>query len=102
LLDVRGHFQRRRPKRRGGEKVRADLAVATDVLRGSKEPERVPRQERLLRFPAVQELIPYSHSQIYLMIKAGRFPKPVKLGGGRAVAWRLSAILAYIESRKEA
>jgi prophage regulatory protein len=83
--------------------TRSNLAAATSMLREGKEPDAAPRQERLLRFPAVQERVPYSHSQIYLMIKSGRFPKPVKLSGdGRAVAWRLSDIEAYIEARKEA
>lgn len=56
------------------------------------------RSERLLRFPMVQERVPYSHSTIYLLIKSGKFPKPVSLGG-RAVAWRESEIDQWIESR---
>jgi prophage regulatory protein len=53
------------------------------------------RPERLLRFPSVQQRVPYSHSTIYLLIKEGRFPKPVFLGG-RAVAWRESEIDQWI------
>jgi prophage regulatory protein len=56
------------------------------------------RSEKLLRFPMVQERIPYSHSTIYLLIKLGKFPKPVSLGG-RAVAWRESEINRWIQSR---
>ena len=56
------------------------------------------RSERLLRFPMVQARIPYSHSTIYLLIKLGKFPKPVSLGG-RAVAWKESSINEWIDSR---
>jgi prophage regulatory protein len=59
------------------------------------------RPRKLLRFPRVQEKVPYSHSQLYLLIKQGKFPKPVSLGG-RAVAWRESDIDDWIESRSEA
>ena len=39
-----------------------------------------------LRLPAVKRLTGLSRSSIYLRIKAGDFPAPVKLGG-RAVGW---------------
>jgi len=79
---------------------RTNLAMATRALQGwDVEPESGPRRpERLLRFPGVQERIPYSHSTIYLMVQKGTFPKPVSLGG-RAVAWKESDIDSWIASR---
>lgn len=52
----------------------------------------------LIRLPRVQEIIPYSRSQIYNLIAAGEFPAPVKLGA-RASAWVEQEILAWAESR---
>jgi prophage regulatory protein len=78
-----------------------DLAVATKALKENGVLESVHQPKRLLRFPRVFDRVGYSHSQLYLLIKRGEFPKPVSLGG-RAVAWRESDIDAWIESRKEA
>lgn len=39
-----------------------------------------------LRLPEVKKLTGLSRSSIYLRIKAGNFPVPVRLGG-RAVGW---------------
>lgn len=52
--------------------------------------------KKLLRLPAVQERIPLSRAQIYLLIQRGEFPAPIKLGGGRASFWRLSDIESYL------
>lgn len=40
-----------------------------------------------LRLPAVLARTGLSRSTIYLRIAQGAFPKPVKLGGARAVGW---------------
>ena len=39
---------------------------------------------RMLRIDRVLELIPVSRVTLYRMIKAGQFPRPVKLGGSSA------------------
>lgn len=39
---------------------------------------------RMLRIDRVLELIPVSRVSLYRMIKAGQFPRPVKLGGSSA------------------
>ncbi|MCG8049504.1 MAG: AlpA family transcriptional regulator [Candidatus Thiodiazotropha endolucinida] len=41
----------------------------------------------ILRLPAVKVRTGLSRSTIYLRISQGRFPKPISLGGGRAVGW---------------
>lgn len=47
--------------------------------------------------PPVPPLIPVSRTSWWQGIREGRFPRPVKLGP-RTTAWRLSDILALIES----
>lgn len=53
--------------------------------------------ERLLRYPAMKQRCGYSSRDTYYrLIKDGRFPAPVQLAGGRAVAWRESEIERWI------
>lgn len=56
----------------------------------------------LLRLPAVCELTGYKRSSIYNLIKAQKFPAPVRLAGGGAVAWRTADVRAWIEAQKVA
>lgn len=56
--------------------------------------------ERVMRIAEVQSTISYSPSQIYRMIKANTFPKPIRLGPGR-VGWKSSAVQAWISSREQ-
>jgi|OpeIllAssembly_1097287.scaffolds.fasta_scaffold1786717_2 prophage regulatory protein len=49
----------------------------------------------LIRLPRVMELIPASASTIWLWVRLGKFPKPVRLGG-RVTAWRLVDIQRVI------
>lgn len=59
-------------------------------------------QEKLARFPEVENLTGRSRPTIYRDIEAGTFPKPIKIGP-RAVAWPLSVIQKWIDDRiKEA
>ena len=44
-------------------------------------------QLSILRRKQVENRTGLSRSTIYLRIKAGTFPKPIKLGGARAVGW---------------
>ena len=41
----------------------------------------------ILRLPAVMARTGLARSTIYLRISEGNFPKPISLGGGRAVGW---------------
>ena len=51
----------------------------------------VPR-DRLIRLPDVEGATGCKKSTIYELMKAGRFPKPVRLSA-RHVAWPESAVL---------
>lgn len=56
--------------------------------------------QKCFRRPAVEQITGLSRSTIYDWMKRGTFPQPVKLGA-RAVAWRESDIVAWLESREE-
>jgi prophage regulatory protein len=53
--------------------------------------EQTTQKERFLRLPMVLERIPVSKSSWWSGIRAGKFPKPVKLSM-RTSAWRESDI----------
>ncbi|MDP1649587.1 MAG: AlpA family phage regulatory protein [Rubrivivax sp.] len=55
--------------------------------------------DTLMRAPAVRLATGYSRSSIYALMKAGKFPKPVTLAGGGAVAWRSSDVAAWIAAQ---
>jgi prophage regulatory protein len=57
--------------------------------------------ETLIRLSEVMKRVPYSRSTIYLKVSRNEFPQPVSLGA-RAVAWRASAVEAWIAERIEA
>ena len=50
---------------------------------------------KFLRLPEVQNRTGKSRSAIYQGINDGTFPKPIKLGGPRAVGWIETEIEAY-------
>jgi prophage regulatory protein len=52
----------------------------------------------ILRFRDLQTLTRLSRTTIYGYIKAGDFPRPLKLGK-RASGWRLSEVEAWLASR---
>ena len=54
--------------------------------------------DRLLRRRQVEEITGLSRSSIYRLMEEGEFPRPVKVGP-KAVRWRLSDILRWLESR---
>lgn len=58
--------------------------------------------ETLLRLPKVEEQSGYKRSRIYALMKEGKFPKPVHLAGGGAVAWRSSEIQQWIGEQTKA
>jgi len=57
---------------------------------------------RFLRLPEVIDVTGYRRSRIYELVGAGLFPKPVGLGGGRAVAWLSDEVEAWQQARIEA
>lgn len=52
-----------------------------------------------MRAVAVKQATGYSRSSIYALMKAGKFPRPVTLAGGGAVAWRSSDVAAWIAAQ---
>lgn len=50
--------------------------------------------------PPIPPIIPVSKSAWWAGVKAGRYPKPVKLGP-HTTAWRVEDIRALIESHRE-
>lgn len=55
-------------------------------------------EERLINIHEVVELIGLSRSTIYVLVSAGKFPKPLKLTE-RRVAWRNSDIASWVQDR---
>jgi prophage regulatory protein len=57
--------------------------------------DTTPKIDRLLRLPEVVAICKRSRTSIYYDVRAGRFPKPVRIGP-RAIAWRESDIQRWI------
>ena len=58
-------------------------------------------QKALIRRRQVEQLVQLSRSAIYAAVKNETFPRPYAIGA-RAVAWRLSEILQWVEARPHA
>ena len=56
---------------------------------------------RILRRKQVESRTGLSRSTIYARIAEGSFPRPIDLGGGRAVGWVETEIEAWLQSRIE-
>jgi prophage regulatory protein len=56
------------------------------------------RMTELERLPSVVQRTTVSRSHLYALMKAGKFPKPVRLGA-RAIGWRVEDIDAWIATR---
>ncbi len=70
----------------------------------SDDPHRLQdarRNPKLLRLPEAIEMTSMSKTQIYALIAAGEFPRPIRVGA-RAVRWIESEVLDFIASRPRA
>lgn len=56
------------------------------------------RRDRLLRLPEVETATGLKKSSIYSLMRAGEFPRAVKLTA-RCVAWPESQVLGFIQAR---
>ena len=56
------------------------------------------KRDQLLRLPAVITLVGLRKSALYAMMRAGEFPKPVRIGG-RSVAWSADAVYGWVQAR---
>jgi len=62
--------------------------------------ETKPTINALMRLPAVLAAVGVGRSTLYALISVGQFPPPIKLTpSGRAVAWPMSAVEAWIDGR---
>lgn len=59
------------------------------------------RKDRLLRVDEVTRITGLARSTIYKMMDSGTFPRPLRVGE-RAVRWRESDVVAWLESRPTA
>lgn len=55
---------------------------------------------RVLRWPAVKERVQLSRSHVDKMVRAGRFPQPIKLSE-RALGWLESDVVQWIRDRAD-
>lgn len=63
--------------------------------------EQIQHSLTILRRKQVQVRTGLSRSTIYARIAAGTFPKPIDLGGGRAVGWIEAEIESWLQTRIE-
>ena len=77
---------------RGGVAVTTHGATMNELEAQTVDPLVQPR---LIRFPAVQERVGMGRTAVYGLIKAGKFPRPVKVGA--ASAWIDVEITRWIE-----
>lgn len=63
--------------------------------------QQIPNVLTILRRKQVEKRTGLSRSTIYARIAEGTFPRPIDLGGGRAVGWIESEIDAWLQLRIE-
>ena len=80
------------PARRG-DRTDVPIAASTDEL--AAQADNSLSEARLIRLPAVQERVGIGRTAVYELIKAGKFPRPVKVGA--ASAWIDVEITRWIE-----
>jgi prophage regulatory protein len=64
--------------------------------------ETAPLIDTFLRLDAVKRVTGLGRSTIYDLMAAGLFPRPVKIGNGKAVAWSASEIANWQRDRMAA
>jgi prophage regulatory protein len=57
--------------------------------------------ERLLAWPELKRVVPYTRTHLSRLERRGDFPARVQVGPGR-VAWKASEVSAWIEGRERA
>lgn len=78
-----------------------DIAKQANQPGGSALPGHVQspaRRDRLIRLPDVEAATGCKKSTIYLLLKQGKFPKPIRLSA-RMVAWQDTAVQKWIQDR---
>lgn len=86
------------PKVKNTVAAAAPVSTASAPSTTSTAPAPSPLTgNRLLRRPEVEALVGLKTSAIYANMKAGLFPRPVKIGK-RGVAWRSADIAAFLQN----
>ena len=70
--------------------------LKTKMITVQLQNKEVIMAKRLIRLKEVETKIGFKKSKIWVMIRNGEFPKPIKIGD-RAVAWLESDIDAWID-----
>ncbi len=73
----------------------------SEIMHLASETRPQVRRDRLLRLPEVETATGLKKSSIYSLMRAGEFPRSVKLTA-RCVAWPESQVLGFIQARIDA
>lgn len=63
--------------------------------------EQIKNALTILRRRQVEKRVGLTRSPLYARIKEGTFPKPIRLGNGRAVGWIEAEIDAWLDEQVE-
>ena len=79
-------------------------AVLEWVRRNGVLPILMDQEDRILRVDELTRTVGLCKSSIYSRIRAGQFPRPIRLGGPgtQAVGWRQSEIMTWLAEREAA
>ncbi|MHB0916662.1 MAG: helix-turn-helix transcriptional regulator [Thiobacillus sp.] len=62
---------------------------------------KIKNTHSILRRRQVEKRVGLTRSPLYARIKDGTFPKPIRLGNGRAVGWIEAEIDAWLDEQIE-
>jgi prophage regulatory protein len=91
-LEGASQSEARRPSPRRGHRIEPSHSMNIANIAPN---DNALAEARLLRLPAVQERVGMGRTAVYEMIKAGKFPRPVKVG--TASAWIDVEVTRWIE-----
>lgn len=86
---------------RPGQPVTARESARIDLLFVSEVSSQVIIPMQIYRRPEIERRLGISRSTVYLWLRKGQFPPPIKLGQ-RAIGWRASDIEAWLGGRVNA
>ena len=72
-----------------------------DVLPAADRAAALPATGYLREAQLIPSIIPFSSATLWRKVKAGHFPKPVKLST-RITAWRVEDVSAWMQARNAA
>jgi prophage regulatory protein len=78
-------------------KTATGITQDQNIKRFCNTPSPAATTDTLLHLSEVEAIVGLKKSKLYLLIQAGEFPQPLRLGK-RAVRWKSSTIHNWIES----